>query len=81
LGGDEFLIVLRDVTDEETTRNIVARLTSAVESLRLHRTGEDPRIGVSIGIGRLREQTPFAHVLREADCDLYKRKGERPSGS
>jgi diguanylate cyclase (GGDEF)-like protein len=77
MGGDEFLVVLRDVTEGETTINVAARITSAVESLRPLGAGDNTRIGISIGIAYLADAAAFTDALREGDADLYQRKSQR----
>ncbi len=77
IGGDEFVVVLLGKIAPEATCRIVARITAAVGSLRPLGPGDDTRIGMSIGIGRLSGAGSVGDALREADTDLYRCKSER----
>jgi diguanylate cyclase (GGDEF)-like protein len=81
MGDDEFLVVLPDVSDYETTMNVVARIRSAVEALRPLGAGDDTRTGISIGVGHFADAAAISDALHEADTDLYRRKSGRRSNA
>lgn len=79
VGGDDFLVVLPDVTDMRTAHNVRTRIVAAVGAFRPLGPSNGMRIGMSIGIGHFKGVDGFADALREADIDLYQRKTLRPT--
>jgi len=75
VGGDEFTLILRDVEDTQTLRQIGTRLIDRLEKPILFQ-GEPCRISASIGTVWIREnQSAVAHdVLSRADQALYHSK-------
>ncbi|MFA6624526.1 MAG: GGDEF domain-containing protein [Bacilli bacterium] len=76
-GGDEFLIILSDITAEETI-NVAERLRKSVEESKIMAPEEIkfPYITCSIGIGRVqaKESLSLYREIDEADNQLYKAK-------
>ena len=81
LGGDEFLIALRDVGPDDAV--LIQVMRGLIDGLSLPirlSTGEEVRVGVSIGIACLPEQgTDPQALVRAADDALYhvKRNGKQ----
>lgn len=75
VGGDEFTLILRDVENEKTLRQIGSRLIERLEKPILFQ-GKPCRISASIGTVWIREnQTAVAQdVLSRADQALYHSK-------
>jgi diguanylate cyclase (GGDEF)-like protein len=76
IGGDEFVVVLRNVRNEATTKNVIDRIRAAVASLTLADEADTAHIGMSIGVGHLAGASSLREALREADRDLYRRKAD-----
>lgn len=77
VGGDEFVIVLRDLAnDRREVRDIALRVRDGIAS---HRpiTGVDLRIDASIGIGEYGDATALVAAIDTADRDAYRVKSER----
>ena len=73
LGGDEFLVVLRNLDPDVDLRRLAQRYIHSLQApIRLGDTSV--RVGVSIGIARQRPETGSAALLREADDALYVAK-------
>ncbi|UUY03794.1 diguanylate cyclase [Svornostia abyssi] len=73
VGGDEFVVVCRDITPAELDR-LAVRLTEAIaEPMQID--GHDIAVGASIGTSWATgaEVTP-SDLLRSADVDMYRRK-------
>jgi diguanylate cyclase (GGDEF)-like protein/PAS domain S-box-containing protein len=77
VGGDEFVVVLRDTCDYATTQKIIARITAAVSSMRPLGPINTGRIGISVGVGHFGGAATFSNAVREADANLYRRKAEK----
>jgi diguanylate cyclase (GGDEF)-like protein/PAS domain S-box-containing protein len=78
MGGDEFLVVLADVTQSDIGFDVAARIATAVEALYPLGTADDTRISVSIGVGNVSSgDESFAAALQDADAQLYARKSQR----
>jgi diguanylate cyclase (GGDEF)-like protein/PAS domain S-box-containing protein len=75
IGGDEFVVVLPDGTNEAIA-SLCERITAAIGSLRPLGADDPTRIGVSIGIGHLRGAASFDDASREADHDLFQCKSK-----
>jgi diguanylate cyclase (GGDEF)-like protein len=75
-GGDEFAVLLRDVTDPAVARMIAGRVLAAIAQ-PLEVEGHRASVTGSIGIAMPRsEPTPLAVLLRQADQALYAAKAE-----
>lgn len=71
IGGDEFVIILRDL-DAEDIRSLARRLTEAISRPFMLSTGIEAKVGVSIGgapLGRNPEE-----AMAQADVMLYSAK-------
>lgn len=75
MGGDEFAILLADVTDEQAVTSIATRITDEV-SRPYHLAGHEVSCGVSIGIrmcdGGKRESVEA--IIRDGDTAMYQAK-------
>lgn len=76
-GGDEFILVLRNMMDEDTLRSVAARLISRLEE-PISYNGWPCRISASIGVTRSDLYAPpqGAQMLNDADAALYLSKRE-----
>lgn len=75
LGGEEFVILFRNISDEEACRQ-AEKVRKAIE-LRIFFSHNEPiKITVSIGISSLRPEHEFTDFLRAADQKLYQAKRE-----
>src|SRR5438874_630831 len=71
-GGDEFAVLVED-TSAETVRQLATRLLAELATpYRL--SGEDVRVGGSIGIAAATRGAHTGDVLREADTAMYRAK-------
>jgi diguanylate cyclase (GGDEF)-like protein len=76
-GGDEFVLILEDLSDPHTAQPPVAKLTALVEEPVSLRSGAVVRVGVSIGVASFPGDGDRAEVLLEqADQAMYVRKDE-----
>lgn len=73
-GGDEFLLVLPETTEEQADRPI-ERLQRAVEFWNLNRSRQD-EMSFSRGIASYIAGSDVADVLRAADRKLCQRKNK-----
>jgi len=76
LGGDEFTVLLRNVGDAETTRNIADRV---VRSLALPASlgGRDYQMRASVGVTLFPDDgTELEDVIRQADLAMYRAKAQ-----
>jgi diguanylate cyclase (GGDEF)-like protein len=72
-GGDEFIVLLKDVACEADAEPIIARLLKATR--RPIRCGElRLRVDASIGMATGESGTDVAHLIDAADRDMYLRK-------
>ncbi len=69
-GGEEFLLVLNDVSEEQAGRT-TARLWHAVREAR---TGALPRFTASFGVATARPEDGVSSLLQRADVRLYEAK-------
>jgi diguanylate cyclase (GGDEF)-like protein len=73
-GGDEFILIARDVLGPEAAANLANRILSALDA-PIAIGAELVRIGTGIGISLLpRDGVRPAELLRKADVALYKAK-------
>lgn len=74
-GGEEFLLLLADVTLAEAMR-VAERARSAIEAQTI-RVGEVPlKVTVSIGVGMQQIREPLGSTVDRADTALYRAKRE-----
>jgi diguanylate cyclase (GGDEF)-like protein len=74
IGGDEFIVLMPDLSDSESIARICKRITDAVAALVPLGDGDETRIGMSIGVGQLSGGKSLDAALSAADAELYKRK-------
>ncbi len=75
-GGDEFLVILAD-SDSVGAHNVLARISKAVEDWNAEAHLQDFELGLSIGIGELKEGGDLDAILSEADRKMYSIKEDR----
>lgn len=74
LGGDEFLLICRDVADEQEARAVAARVLSVVHE-PIDIDGRRHIVSVSIGIAMcLDGQRRAGELIQEADIAMYRAK-------
>jgi len=77
LGGDEFVVLLETVDGEASAVAVAQRLIEAVSAPIRLGTGDDARIGASIGISFNGDGgTDAENLLHEADLAAYRAKAE-----
>ncbi|GIE28056.1 hypothetical protein Ait01nite_011010 [Actinoplanes italicus] len=75
-GGDEFLVLLDDITPGPGLDALVERITAAI--CRPYHLGEHvARVGVSIGTAACGADTGVEQLLQEADQSMYRVKATR----
>ncbi|MGI3213261.1 putative bifunctional diguanylate cyclase/phosphodiesterase [Roseovarius tibetensis] len=75
-GGDEFMILLRDVVDEDDLRRLCARIVDHL-SRPYELLGHTGSIGASVGAVRAcPEDGDWDDLMRRADIALYRAKSE-----
>ncbi|WP_369920550.1 GGDEF domain-containing protein [Marinomonas polaris] len=75
LGGEEFVILFKNISDEEAFRQ-AEKVRKAVELGIFFSHNEPIKLTVSIGISSLRPEHEFTDILRAADQKLYQAKRE-----
>ncbi|CAH1211072.1 membrane hypothetical protein [Candidatus Nitrotoga sp. BS] len=78
VGGDEFLVILDNLSDEQMAAEIAGRIISAI-SQPIEYSGDSLSVGASIGIGLFPDNATDARSLRRvADQAMYavKRSGK-----
>lgn len=76
-GGEEFLVLLRDVSDAEQAKHAAESLRQAIEKIQLvhSKTRKQlPTITVSIGVTVLKDQYDWDAQFERADHGLYQSK-------
>ena len=74
IGGDEFVLICPDMSDEESAATLSQRLIEAI-NLPIDIGAAHVRIGVSIGIAFCTEQVTWAEeMIRQADQAMYTAK-------
>lgn len=75
LGGDEFTVLLEDITQSEDAARVANDIITALSEPWLLSNGKEVRIGASIGISLFPEHgaTPV-ELLQQADTALYQAK-------
>lgn len=92
-GGDEFCVVLRDVSEGDA-HAVASRIRSGIRNrpVRITKDGAPPEeifVDVSIGVGTLTDysgppedtQAMLTHLLATADADMYDVKGEKAASA
>jgi len=75
LSGDEFVVLLGDVRDSQTTATVIARLISERLATALHVDHRDVPISASIGISLYpADGLTSDHLLRSADMAMHSAK-------
>ena len=72
-GGEEFLILLHDMSDT-TAGDVVDRLRSEIEEASILYQGKELKITMSFGVCRCKDKNDFVQSAKEADNRLYKAK-------
>ncbi|WP_219703885.1 GGDEF domain-containing protein [Marinomonas lutimaris] len=75
LGGEEFVILLKDISDEEAQER-AEKIRKTIELGIFFSHNEPIKLTVSIGISSLRPEHEFTDFLRSADEKLYQAKHE-----
>jgi diguanylate cyclase (GGDEF)-like protein len=75
-GGEEFLILVADVS-EEVMDKLAERIRSRVEQSVSRYGSHEMRVTISIGVAKSRENTTFNQLLELADNALYHAKKAR----
>ncbi|QPK64963.1 EAL domain-containing protein [Methylomonas sp. LL1] len=76
-GGDEFVILLEDMNQPESAARIASEIIAALNEPWLLATGNEVRIGVSIGIALFPDHGAAAvELIQHADSALYQAKNE-----
>ena len=79
VGGDEFVVVVNDLTRPENCKKIAEALRSAIDSISVPGT-KDLRIGGSVGYAVFPEDSMEASTLFEiADAKMYQEKKAVPT--
>lgn len=74
MGGDEFAILLEDVTDEEGVRHITERVIEAIVSVSFELGGRQVGVGATAGVAIAESSDTPETVLRNADLAMYSAK-------
>lgn len=76
VGGDEFALLLKDITSDEDVRPIIGKLLEAVTSL-VTEGSPNIRLSASIGVALFPDHgSDFNELLQNADIALYRAKTE-----
>jgi diguanylate cyclase (GGDEF)-like protein len=76
-GGDEFVIVLGQVDDAETAREVASRVVESLSQPIQLAEGETAHIGASVGIAMCcSDSETMDDLLKKADTALYAAKRE-----
>jgi diguanylate cyclase (GGDEF)-like protein/PAS domain S-box-containing protein len=73
-GGDEFTVLLSNVTDERAAVRVVDRLTAALRA-PISLDGEQRYVTASVGLSLAGDEDPQA-LLRDADAAMYRAKAQ-----
>jgi diguanylate cyclase (GGDEF)-like protein len=77
VGGDEFVVLVEDLTDRRDLANLAERLNSAVKSEPVSELFSEPMCA-SCGVAVFPDDGDSAHeVMREADMAMYHAKRQR----
>lgn len=82
IGGDEFVVLLKNIKSPEEIINAADKLRNGISAIRLAGTDESYTPACSIGIGIYPDQGPnYSTVFRIADESLYYIKNHGKNGS
>ncbi len=73
IGGDEFVVVLPEVTDVEAALAVASKISDAIAQPAFI-AGREVPLGVSIGVAVARDGEDATSLLRRADAALYRAK-------
>ncbi len=74
-GGDEFVVLLRDVTSNHSAKRIIGKIKQQVESQELNWKGQQIVASLSIGFALYPEQvSSIEQLLSHADKNMYQQK-------
>lgn len=73
-GGDEFTLLIEDVSDEAAARAVAERMVDAVSTPFSLDDGRRVSLGISAGVALSRPQDDAAALLRHADMAMYTAK-------
>ena len=72
-GGEEFLVVLANASEEEAKRKS-EKLGKLIEEIQIKGGGETIKVTVSIGVAALGKNEPLEKLVERADKAMYKSK-------
>jgi diguanylate cyclase (GGDEF)-like protein/PAS domain S-box-containing protein len=75
-GGDEFVVLLRDVVDEDEARQVAARMCEALDA-PIGVSGTEVVITASVGVAFAPAGEPLGDLIHEADMQMYVAKHAR----
>lgn len=75
IGGDEFVILLNGVTDEQAAALLARKVGEAVQRPMVHQ-GTTVTVSASVGVSLLDSDADLAAALRGADAAMYRAKRE-----
>ncbi|MFG6448752.1 diguanylate cyclase domain-containing protein [Roseateles sp. BYS180W] len=80
IGGDEFVLILPDVGDDETVQRLCDKLLEQIaQPIHLPEADAPLVVSAAIGVAVFPEDGSSVHMLlRLADRDMYRRKSRRP---
>lgn len=73
-GGDEFTLLIEDVSDETAAHAVAERMVDAVSTPFSLNDGRRVSLGISAGVALSRPQDDAAALLRHADMAMYTAK-------
>jgi diguanylate cyclase (GGDEF)-like protein/PAS domain S-box-containing protein len=77
LGGDEFVVLLEEMAHPESAARVASEIITAINDSWILSTGNEVRVGVSIGIALFPDHgTTPPELLQHADTALYLAKNE-----
>lgn len=79
IGGDEFAVILPNISDEHELEHIASRLVSTLDT-KLDLQGNRCQLGLSIGICHCRGELSTEEFIRRADHAMYAAKQESGNG-
>lgn len=75
VGGDEFMVLMTDVADEQSVSKKTRELCTAISGIKIPKHKHKP-ITISVGISFFWGGTPFETLFSQADTALYRVKGQ-----
>ncbi|GEL06979.1 PAS domain S-box protein [Salisediminibacterium halotolerans] len=79
IGGDEFVVLIRGLTDQRQIDEIARRIVKSMETPWVYE-GETETISISIGIAVSFGEHDHGDVLRRADSAMYQAKKQKIEG-